>query len=206
MSNSWDRRSKESSKAYQALQLYLRLEDERSVRAVAQELHKSVSLCGRWSRRWDWVSRSADYDSHMAQQAARQRLRERVAMCKRQADYGALATATGVTVIRNILHKLQEAEAAGRPIELSATEAVRLLEIGVKVERLARGVPDAITELDLQLQFKQGDDDLPVDLACKVARAYLERHGGEASADAEGKGPVSQAEVANLVNDITRRA
>ena len=50
----WDRQPDESPPAHAALRCYLDQGPGRSVTKVAEELHKSRSLIGRWSARHRW--------------------------------------------------------------------------------------------------------------------------------------------------------
>lgn len=65
MSTEWERQSGESRQAFAAFQVYLELGAARSLGVVGQKCNKSVSLLGRWSSRWDWVTRSEAYDAHL---------------------------------------------------------------------------------------------------------------------------------------------
>jgi hypothetical protein len=63
--NIWDRQPRESAQAYEAARTYFMLGADRSLEAVAQRLHKSKTIAGRWSARHSWVGRAAAYDAHM---------------------------------------------------------------------------------------------------------------------------------------------
>lgn len=209
MKQPWERRQNESAKAHAAFVKYCELGSERSCAAVAKELGKSRQLIERWCSRHEWVERVTEYDVWMHQQSLRAQVREVAEMGKRHARQCVntlrLVDLNLQALTRKYAPLLARIE-AGEEVVLepfmSVPEMSRVLEATAKLERLCRGVPDGISEL--KLKDAEGENgDLPVDLACKVARAYLERHGGEVSADTQGKGPVSQAEVANLVNNIT---
>ena len=58
----------ESAQAYEAAKLYFEMAANRSLEAVAQKLHKSKTIVARWSGRWRWVERAADYDRHVEEQ------------------------------------------------------------------------------------------------------------------------------------------
>ena len=57
---------KESAKAFAAFSIYLNLGSERSLAMVAQKLHKSVTMLGRWSAKFDWPARVAAHAAHLA--------------------------------------------------------------------------------------------------------------------------------------------
>jgi hypothetical protein len=66
MTAAFEQQPKESSKAFAAFSLYLSLGPERSLAAVAQKLHKSVTIFGRWSAKFGWQERVAAHAAHLA--------------------------------------------------------------------------------------------------------------------------------------------
>lgn len=64
----WERQSGESEKAYEAFRSYRDMGASRSLEAVAQKLHKSKTILGRWSSKFHWVKRCEAYDRHIAGQ------------------------------------------------------------------------------------------------------------------------------------------
>ena len=60
----------ETPRAHAARVAYVTMGPERSLDAVAQQLHKSVTLLGRWSKRWDWVACAAEWDAAQLEEAA----------------------------------------------------------------------------------------------------------------------------------------
>jgi len=80
---SGDRRPGESAKAFQAVQLYLKIGPARSQRAVATQLGKQPSQIQKWATRWGWNARALSYDEHLAseEQLVRvERAREKAAV------------------------------------------------------------------------------------------------------------------------------
>jgi hypothetical protein len=69
----------ESPQAYQAACAYFGMGVDRSVTAVAQELHKSRPLMGRWSSQHDWVNRAAEYDAAVQEDIAQERTKRYLA-------------------------------------------------------------------------------------------------------------------------------
>ena len=57
MAMTFEQQPKESAKAFAAFALYLSMGPERSLAMVAQKLHKSVTMLGRWSAKFDWPAR-----------------------------------------------------------------------------------------------------------------------------------------------------
>jgi hypothetical protein len=61
----------ERAERYQARTLYTTMGPDRSLRAVAQKLNKSLTIVGRWSTEDDWPSLVAAYDQTLGNLAAR---------------------------------------------------------------------------------------------------------------------------------------
>ena len=68
-SPAWNRRPKESARAYEALRVYLEMGADRSLSAVGKRLGKSSSLIERWSKSWGWVDRAVAFDAHLARES-----------------------------------------------------------------------------------------------------------------------------------------
>ena len=62
----FEKQPRESAKAFAAFSLYLSLGPERSLATVAQKLHKSVTIFGRWSAKFGWQERVAAHAAHLA--------------------------------------------------------------------------------------------------------------------------------------------
>lgn len=62
----WERQPKESAKAYEAFDLYLKMGAERSCQKVARQLSKSDTIIKRWSSTWSWQQRVREYDAELA--------------------------------------------------------------------------------------------------------------------------------------------
>ena len=66
MTQLFEKHDRESDKAFAAFSLYLSLGPQRSLAEVAQKLHKSVTMVGRWSAKFDWPARVAAHGAHLA--------------------------------------------------------------------------------------------------------------------------------------------
>ena len=62
----FEQQPRESAKAFAAFSLYLSLGPQRSLTEVAQKLHKSVTMLGRWSAKFAWTDRVAAHGAHLA--------------------------------------------------------------------------------------------------------------------------------------------
>ncbi|MFC1705778.1 hypothetical protein ACFL59_03025 [Planctomycetota bacterium] len=131
MGCAWERARGETAKAHQAFLVYRDMGPGRSLAKVAQELGKSKALMDRWSARWRWVSRVAEWDAHQQrllrdeQEAARRRMARRHARI-------------AVSFQRKVAQRLR----ALNPNELSPRDLAKWLEVAVKLERQARGLDD----------------------------------------------------------------
>lgn len=132
-SDPWERRSGESSPAFEAFARYRDAGIERSIRGVAQELGKSATLLARWSSANDWVARAAAWDAEQDR-----RWRNQIAARRRRA------------IDRHInMAQLAQTKVAARLMgldeqTLSATELTRLLDVAVRIEREALGEPQRL--------------------------------------------------------------
>src|ERR1017187_2409163 len=132
----WARQAAESSKAYAHFCLYRDMGQERSLRKLAREdkCRAKVGQLERWSSKWRWVERCQQYDDYTERQLRLQQEKERLEMHKRHAKMGMLAQTLAVRKLEKVVNKIEQNEDT-----LSPADAARILDIGVKVERLARG-------------------------------------------------------------------
>ena len=65
----WERRRNESNPAWEAFQIYLKMED-RSVIKVSEQLGKARQLIGLWAQKHDWKERAHAFDSDVMIPAA----------------------------------------------------------------------------------------------------------------------------------------
>ena len=72
----WERQKGESAQAFEAFSLYLEMGADRSLRAVAQECTKNISLIRRWSSTHHWVERCRAWDNHLQHEAKRAAITE----------------------------------------------------------------------------------------------------------------------------------
>lgn len=141
----WERQESETPKAYEAFCIYRDMKkdgQERSLREVASMLKKSLTLVGRWSSKYGWVERVADWDDEqeriereIAQKEQVKAIRE---MRKRQAQSGYAL-------------QLKATRALGKlPMDqMSAKDIVNMMVEGAKLERIGRGdVGEVVEERD----------------------------------------------------------
>ena len=104
----------------------------------------------RWSSRWRWVERCRAYDDYLLHQDRLCREKERKDMATRHAKIAVL----GQNLVVKGIEKLVADVGQGKR-DLSASDASRLLDVAVKIERLSRGEPTEISELG-------GSDEHPI--------------------------------------------
>lgn len=131
----WERQPNESQPAFEAFAKYRDQVSKRSIRRVAQELGKSATLMTRWSIEWQWVDRVKAYDAELDRKARDIRLEE----IKRMNETHAKAA---TALITKALQRLKD-----MPLdEMRPSDVVNFIEKAAKLERLARGEPEAIIE------------------------------------------------------------
>lgn len=128
----WDRLERETSKQYEAFCEYRDMGPSRSLRAVAEKLGKSEQLMSRWSAQNKWVYRAAEWDDEQDRTereiAQKEMAKEIRMMRKRQAETGKYMQVKAMRA----LSKLPEEE-------MKAGEISKLIDVGAKLERTARG-------------------------------------------------------------------
>lgn len=137
----WHRQEDESSKAFHAFMLYRDMgAKERSLEKVLGKFDRKPSYyrhLARWSSRYHWVARATAYDDYQAEVKCLARERAIEEMEERQAKEGMALQGKGI-------EKLQ----ATKPKDMTVDTAIRAVDIGVKIERTARGEPTEIAKGD----------------------------------------------------------
>lgn len=134
----WERQTNETTKQFEAFQVYRDMGTSRSIRAVAEELGKSETLIGRWSSANEWVARCEEWDMEQDRIAREAQKKEIVAMRKRHAN---LAEAMLVKAAKALVKIPEE--------EINAAGLSKMVETASKLERLSRGdVGEVIEERD----------------------------------------------------------
>ncbi len=156
----WERQLRESSQAYEAFSIYRDMGSDRSLRAVAKQLNKILTIIGRWSGAWEWVERIRAHENDLARQAREQAAREVKEMQKRQTKIAMLLQKKAVEALEKV-----------DPEKLDESAIVRFITEGTKLERSNRmeeagivpvnpfGVPQkAVGEGDLDWTKISSDD------------------------------------------------
>lgn len=139
----WERQPKETARAFSAFSHYLDTDpEERSIRGTYRKLGLNWSTVSMWSSKYDWMRRSEAKDRHDWKK--KQRINERAIrkMNERQAETAMMAQAASMLTIGQHV----KTDKNPNPIPLSDRDAIRLLAVATKLERVARGEPDTIAE------------------------------------------------------------
>ena len=137
----WERQPGESEVAFAAFQIYRDLTPKRRLAAVAQKSGKSVPLMERWSAHHKWRDRAAAWDREQDRVGREAELEEVKAMRRRHANLA-------VRMLNKAAQRLEGDPAhnvtALDVSKLTAEQVARLAEVGVKIERAARGEPEKL--------------------------------------------------------------
>jgi hypothetical protein len=132
----WNRLPRETSRSYQLFSVYRNLGPERSL-AKARESAKCIPSVARLkvlSRKWNWVERCKRYDDYQEHQDRLRHEKEREQMRQRHAKIAVLGQNIVVREMESLLAKAQNGGS-----QMTPADVARLMDVTVKVERLARG-------------------------------------------------------------------
>lgn len=102
--------------------------EKRSLRKTAEALGMNKRTIANQSAKWDWVRRCEAYDAHVDRM---NREANEAAIRKMKQDHALLAQQMIRKATRRLLTMPDD--------EISAAELARIVDVGVKVERLSRG-------------------------------------------------------------------
>src|ERR1041385_6100897 len=146
----FEQQRKESSKAFAAFQVYLRMGPQRSLAAVGQQLGKSRVVIERWSAKFDWVSRVQAHAAHLAEM-------ERKAIEARAIERSVEWEKLHEPVKRDAWKKAEKLmEIADRFIERwencnripGMESVVKCMDLSFKLKQFAAGMPSEIREVN----------------------------------------------------------
>lgn len=81
----WTRLQNETSKAFQAFEIYRDMGHDRSIQKVGERLAKNPVALARLSKKYDWVKRANAFDAHVGELKARDMAKDIIEMKRRQA-------------------------------------------------------------------------------------------------------------------------
>lgn len=176
------RQSGEPTKSYAIFVKYRDLKPyERSLIKAARTYYGDDYRSSRlrqiqtWSSRWGWVERAAEWDNYLDAQGRAAQVEEIKAMRRRHAQ-------VGVAMLNRVAARLMGGQVPVADGQVQLVEALdtnrlgvaglaRLADIGVKIERMARGEPDVIEET--RLKVGAADQDMAVAMLADPALAAL---------------------------------
>jgi hypothetical protein len=175
MTELWDKQPKESSLRYFAFCRYRDMGPlDRSLAKVAKELEpiKTKSKLGQlqeWSAKDNWVARVTAWDVEQDKLQRIEHQKALKAMAKKHVDIA-------LTIQGKAAKRLKQLNPDILPDDLSPMDALRFMEMAIKLERQTLGEPDQIiqhtgeikTEVTSGLSEQILSDPEAADLACKL--------------------------------------
>lgn len=194
----WERQPDESWQAFEAFVCYCNLLSDRTVPLVSRKLRKSIALLHRWSSKYRWVDRVAEWDSYRESQSKAAEVSEIRKMARRHAELAVGLQQLGTEELKAWITKVKNAQSeaarTGKPMDpsLSSKDVTRLIDTGTKLERLSRGEPETIVRTDVTMFSAEQLKNLS-DKELDVLHAVVQKLGGPSAPDAgsnpSGKGP-----------------
>jgi hypothetical protein len=135
----WERLEKEGTKPYEAFAIYRDMGRERSLYKVSDQLQKSVTLLGRWSRTYDWVKRAAAWDDEQ------DRIARDIAQ-KEQAEEIKKMRKRHARLAKKMLDKAETALAAMLEGDFKPSDLPRMVDVASKLERISLGDAGEVVE------------------------------------------------------------
>jgi hypothetical protein len=143
----FEQQSGETAKAYAAFCTYRDMGPERSVRDVAQRLHKSVTVIGRWSSHYNWPERARSYDAAIDARARAATEQDAIERRRRMLAEHADEARTLRQVARRLTDEFERRYGekgtlqwiGGEDFIKMVAQLPRIVETAQKLERLAAG-------------------------------------------------------------------
>jgi hypothetical protein len=146
----WDRQDGETSNNYAAFITYRDLGARRSLRKASclfynipedqfDPMGAKIRTLAKWSSKFRWVARVEEYDDWMQKLEDAEDIEAIKAMRKRHVQLTTVVQSKIVTYLNGLDERTIQ--------RMNPDQAMRMLDLAIKNERLARGVPDAITGL-----------------------------------------------------------
>lgn len=152
----WERQPNESPEAYLAFSHYRDDREFRRIRKTCAELGKPRSTVSSWSSpdRHNWLKRCAAFDKFEDEERQKAQRREIRRMHARHAKHAVSA----IEAASHVIEKLRPSDKNPEPDKMKHRDAIRLLDVGVRIERLSRGEPDTIQKTEGEMRVTNVDD------------------------------------------------
>ena len=131
----WERQEWDTEKSWEAFQLYLHMSTPRNMSKLCRETHLAEHSVREWSANGAWVERVAAYDRHLAKIQTRAAESEVAKRARRHVRAAQLVEELGTTEIRKTLKRARALDLEAVP----ARQAAKLVETGIKLQRLVSG-------------------------------------------------------------------
>lgn len=169
---SWDRQPGESERSFLAFLRYLEIGRTRNYIKVAQTTEICYSRVCKYANKYDWKARANDHDV-VKEEEFRVKLDEEILQSRiRQQRIGESMQVLGECGV-NMLNEHIE--------ELSPQDVSKLIDIGVKIERLALGdateIQDVKTESNVKVQIEEIDPEIAAKIGKMIAIESSEKMG-----------------------------
>jgi hypothetical protein len=135
----WTRRPTETSRAYDAFMRFCDLGQRRTLRTLCEINRLSKSTVASWQTNHDWIDRAKAYDEWLVRESALDQVEQVKDMRRRHAVVGSAAVEKGSKRIADV-----------DVDRLTIREAVLLVDLGVRIERLARGEASEVVEVGMR--------------------------------------------------------
>ena len=151
----WERQSTESTQAFAAFSHYRDLGSSRSLRSVSRDIGKSLSLIARWSLKHEWIDRTAHWDAEIDRKNRDKQLNEISKMAERHARSAQAGMSIATQLVGELISRIRNDKfinavddngnyvIPNNELIQLALNATRIIDPLAKVERTARGVPEA---------------------------------------------------------------
>lgn len=157
----WDRQPNEPPRAFRAFVYYLEGDGElfmptRSLAEVAKKAKASLKRLYPIAQEWEWSARADAKDQWDLDQRRVAQRRELFKMHNRHAKAATAAMGAALSTLQKYVPSGDR-----KPAAMTPAEAIRCLEVAVKIERMARGEPDTIqkTQGEVTVNNSPAQDD-----------------------------------------------
>src|SRR5512136_1929288 len=157
-----ERLPKESDKAFAAFEAYVLLGPERSFKRAAERVGKSRQMLCTWNKRQKWRARVQAHDALVASAKAQAIALAESISAGEMSERRKLVRQAEWDLAQRCLRRFDEIFRRLENQTPSYTEACRLLELAVRLQRLAAGMPTDRTEVT-------GDGGGPIRLELEAA-------------------------------------
>lgn len=143
----WARQEGETDKAFEAFAVYRDLGPARSIALAAKSLGKARVTLERWSTKNGWSDRVSAWDDESDRLSRERNLIERQEARRKMLDSHAKGGSELHAIGQQVLDQYKGKDGEQRIAGLTIADAARIMEIGSKMERLARGETTERVEL-----------------------------------------------------------